>query len=717
MKRPTNKSEVRAILGLINYYGRFFKNLSDLLYPLNCLLQDKVPFHWNDECEKAFSLVKCRIQSDDVLCHFDSNLPITVASDASSYACGAVISHVFPDGTERPIQFASQTLTKTQQKYAQIDKEAYAIIFAIKKFYQYLYGRRFILICDHKPLVQIFNPDKSIPVMSATRMQHYALFLQGFSYDIRYRNTKEHGNADAMSRLPLCSEDTHMFDETDVFQIQNIETLPLTVKDIATHTKSDKLLQPLLSALETGKLIDSHLRFHINQDEFSLQSGCIMRGIRVVIPTTLQYQVLQELHLAHFGISKMKSLARSYCWWSRIDADIEELARGCDDCNRVANNPVKVITHPWEPPAFPFDRIHIDFAGPFRNFQFLIIVDAYSKWPEVFKVSSTTSDNTMRLLRLTFARYGIPCTLVSDNASTFTSDAFKQFLKNNNIVHKTIAPYHPATNGQVERYVQTLKNALNAMENEGDLDFQLARLLMHYRRTPHSTTNVSPSVLMFGRQIRSRLDFIKPLQMPATTNPTTATSLSQPSQGGTSQSQIPKEVITRDIPLNERVAARSYMSKKKWEFGVVVRKLGKLNYEIQLDDGRIWKRHIDQIRQIGGNRKTDALSVPSYPAPTTQDNTPETTRLIPDNETEVFERTRLTPDSSYRERNSSFEDSYSTFDDSSDFNHNTSVQPDMVLDQPNLFTEDYLGSSQPQTSPRLRRSTRIRRSPDRYGWT
>lgn len=92
MKRPTNKSEVRAILGLINYYGRFFKNLSDLLYPLNCLLQDKVPFHWNDECEKAFSLVKCRIQSDDVLCHFDSNLPITVASDASSYACGAVIT-------------------------------------------------------------------------------------------------------------------------------------------------------------------------------------------------------------------------------------------------------------------------------------------------------------------------------------------------------------------------------------------------------------------------------------------------------------------------------------------------------------------------------------------------------------------------------------------------------------------------------------------------
>ncbi|KAI5743861.1 hypothetical protein M8J77_022987 [Diaphorina citri] len=607
MKQPTNKSEVRAILGLINYYGRFFKNLSALLYPLNRLLQDRVPFEWNSDCEKAFKLVKSRIQSDDVLCHFDPKLPITVASDSSSYAVGAVISHIFPDGTERPIQFASQTLTKTQQKYSQIDKEAYAIIFAIKKFFQYLYGRRFVLICDHKPLVQIFNPDKSIPVMSATRMQHYALFLQGFSYDIRYRNTKQHGNADAMSRLPLRSEDTHMFDETDILQIQNIETLPLTVQDIATHTKSDKCLQPLLSGLQTGELIDSHLRFHINQDEFSLQSGCIMRGIRVVVPKTLQSQVLQELHAAHFGISKMKSLARGYCWWYKIDTDIEELAKNCSDCNQVANNPVKVPTHPWEPPAFPFDRIHVDFAGPFyNNYHFLIVVDAFTKWPEIFKVKNMTSDTTIKLLRCTFARFGIPTTLVSDNATTFTSDSFKKFLKKNNVIHKTIAPYHPATNGQAERYVQILKNALIAMKNEGDIDVQLARLLLQYRKTPQTSTNVSPSVLMFGREIRSKLDMIKP------------NIYAKVDKAGSNSKPVG---TPREIALNKRVAVRNYTSKNKWEFGTVMRKLGKLHYEVKLDDGRVWKRHIDQIREVGDNTAREQNHnypvIPVSPAPDT----------------------------------------------------------------------------------------------------
>ncbi|XP_044764494.1 uncharacterized protein K02A2.6-like [Coccinella septempunctata] len=138
-KIPKNKTEVRAFTGLINYYGRFLKNLSSKLYPLYNLLKDGVVFKWDAKCQKAFDTVKKEIMSDRVLAHFDPQLPLILATDASPYAVGAVLSHIYPDGTERPIQFASQVLSSVQQRYSQIDKEAYSIIFGVKKFFYYLY--------------------------------------------------------------------------------------------------------------------------------------------------------------------------------------------------------------------------------------------------------------------------------------------------------------------------------------------------------------------------------------------------------------------------------------------------------------------------------------------------------------------------------------------------------------------------------------------------
>eukprot|EP00102_Acyrthosiphon_pisum_P016233 XP_008187120.1 PREDICTED: uncharacterized protein K02A2.6-like [Acyrthosiphon pisum] len=478
---------------------------------------------------------------------------ILIGTDASPYAVGAVISHIFPDGTERPIQFISQTLTATQQKYAQIDKEAYAIVFAVKKFYQYLYGRRFTLYTDHQPLVRIFAPDKSIPLLSASRMQHYALFLQAFTYDIHYKNTKCHGNADALSRLPIKSEDTHLFEACDIFELQQIETLPITVNDIAHQTISDKTLQPLLKALRSGKLLRKQYSFGIDQTEFSLQSNCIMRGIRVVIPKIFRKTILEELHTAHFGVNKMKSLARSYCWWPGIDLDIVEVAKSCLECNKIMNNPSKVPVHQWEEPAEPFERIHIDYAGPVNNMYYLVIVDAFTKWPEVFPMKQITTNKTITILRSLFARFGICSTLVSDNGTQFTALDFSLFLKQNGIKHKRTAPYHPATNGLAERYVQTLKQSLKALQSErNSIDLELAKLLLQYRKMPHSILNASPSFLMFGREIRSKLDLIKPKEIVRT--------------------DIQKPNI-RELAEGQRVGARNYLGKDKWRFGQIKKKL------------------------------------------------------------------------------------------------------------------------------------------------
>lgn len=177
MPRPKNITELRAFIGLINYYGRFIKRLSYLLRPLNNLLKKNAPFKWTTECEVAFKRAKIEFEKEEILIPYDSELPIVLATDASPYGVGAVLSHVLPDRTERIIQCASNSLTETQKKYAQIDKEAYAIIFGIKKFHQFLYGNHFMLLTDHKPLAQIFNPQKGLPAYSAMRMQHYAIFL------------------------------------------------------------------------------------------------------------------------------------------------------------------------------------------------------------------------------------------------------------------------------------------------------------------------------------------------------------------------------------------------------------------------------------------------------------------------------------------------------------------------------------------------------------
>lgn len=176
------------------------------------------------------------IASDSVLAYYDPGETLVLATDASPVGVGAVLIHIYNDGSERPIQFASQTLSPTQQRYSQIDREAYAIIFGVRKFYQYVYGRKFILVTDNKPLAQIFTPSKGLPLMCATRMQHYATFLSSFDYKIRVKKSKENSNADAMSRLPNADEVCQIIEEIDLIEVNMIENIPLTVTGLSTAT-------------------------------------------------------------------------------------------------------------------------------------------------------------------------------------------------------------------------------------------------------------------------------------------------------------------------------------------------------------------------------------------------------------------------------------------------------------------------------------------------
>ena len=161
---PRNVSELRSFLGQINYYSKFVPDLSSILAPLHQLLRAGKRWDWTDACHTAFTAAKAKVTEAPVLAHYDTTLPLTLAADASQYGVGAVISHTMADGTERPIAYASRTLNKAQRNYAQVEKEALSLVFGVSKFHQYLYGRKFTLITDHKPLTTILG---RIPPLAA----------------------------------------------------------------------------------------------------------------------------------------------------------------------------------------------------------------------------------------------------------------------------------------------------------------------------------------------------------------------------------------------------------------------------------------------------------------------------------------------------------------------------------------------------------------------
>lgn len=589
VRQPRNVSEVRTFLGMTHFYGRFFPMLAEAAYPLSELLKKGTTFHWSPECEKSFNFIKEEIMSERMLTNYDPTKNISLATDASAHGISGVLSHVYEDGSERPIHFFSRKLTDTEQRYSTIEKEALAIKSSVHKFSYYLFGRRFVLETDHKPLVSIFSPSKSLPTLAVTRMQHYSMFLSMFKYDIRYRSTSKNGNADCLSRFPRVSEDLpamvkHDTSVVDLFFTSQMEAAKLSPEVVAKETEADSDLRTLFDAL--GKKNRGEVKRYggVPVEEFYLQRGCIFRGHRVVVPHSLRSAVLNELHAAHFGAAKMKSLARMYVWWSGIDREISEVTRSCLECIRYARNPPKARVHEWEPPKGPWQRVHLDYAGPFLGNYFLVAVDAFTKWVEVRRTKSMNAHTTISVYRDMCATFGLPLTTVTDNGPAFISAEFEKFLEKNYIHHVKTAPYHPASNGQAERYVQTFKSSLKKMsERSGDQDRNLQLFLLTYRMTPHETTGESPYSMMFGRPMRTRL--------------------SQMVETPYKKVQQSSDSTRNRYHVGERVAVR-LQDRTMWQIGTVEEVRGPRNLVVNIS-GRLVKRHVDQVRRINQTLRED----------------------------------------------------------------------------------------------------------------
>ncbi len=586
---PTNTTQLKSFLGLLNYYGKFVPNLSTVLAPLHRLLEKRAAWTWNTEQQQSFDRVKALLTSDTVLAHYDPAQTLILACDASPYGIGAVLSHTFNDGSERPVAYTSRSLGPAEKRYSQLDKEGLAIVFGVKRFHQYLAGRQFTILSDHKPLQHLFQETSGIPTLASARIQRWALVLSAYNYSIKYKPGAAHANADGLSRLPLPDLPPRETPPSEITQTLNLLlSLPITVKDIRAWTSTDPLLSKVRLMLESGweKSSDNaYTPYNQRKDELSIEDGCVLWGTRVVIPPQGREKILSELHQGHPGISRMKSLARSFVWWPSIDKDLEAQVKHCEPCQRTRNLPATAPIQPWEFPKRPWSRIHIDYAGPFQGHMFLVIVDAYSKWLDVKVVKQATSTNTITALRSLFATHGIPELIISDNGTVFTSAEFQQFTKQNGIRHNTSAPYHPATNGLAERAVQTFKTFLKK-SSDGSLEDRLALFLFRYRITPHSTTGATPAQLLMGRQLRSRLDLLRP---------SLGSRVKQQQERQKLYSD--KSVPLRSFALNESVYVSDLPAKDSWLPGIITKEFGTRTFEIRLSDDRIVRRHIDHIRQ------------------------------------------------------------------------------------------------------------------------
>ena len=399
--------------------------------------------------------------------------------------------------------------------------------------------------------------------MESARIQRWSLILGAYNYTIAHKQGSTIPHADALSRLPLPEQYESMPLPHDlVHLIHQLSTSIVTAAQIRQWTDKEPILSRVRRLVSAGWTLTD-----------------LLWGSRVIVPSAGQKIVLDQLHECHPGINRMKSLARCYVWWPKIDAEIENTVHACKICQLSRPSPPKAPVHPWEYPHRPWARIHIDHAGPYLGHYFLIIVDAYSKWIEAHIVPSTSSEATIKVLRFVFSTHGVPEHLISDNGTGFTSHEFTTFITMNGIKHSRTSPYHPSSNGLAERAVQTVKQGISKLE--GTIPVRLARFLLSYRITPQTSTGLSPAELLMGRRLHTRLDLIHPDSKQRVVD---------------KQEKQKSHARTREFNVGDRLYAKDFSNRDSWIPVTVTKITGPLSYELTTSSNRTLRRHVDQLR-------------------------------------------------------------------------------------------------------------------------
>ena len=509
---PETKEAVRSFLGMTGYLSKFVPRYTSITAPLRRLTQKDVRFKWGKDEQAAFEELKHSITSDKTMIFFNPNKAIVVRVEASYH--DGLSAGLFQDVGNglQPVHFISRTMTDTEKRYSQTEKDALAVRWAKNRFRMYLLGApRFKIITGHKPLLSMFN---KVTAKLPPRIERWVMDMQDVDYELVYEPGKdEQDPLDFLSRHPLPVSGT---DNTEKIVKSVINAEHAVVLDhIREETQNDRQLKKLRGIItredwEKHRKDSDIIQFYSIKDELFVADGLVFRLNQIVLPEKLRRTVIKAAHsMGHLGMTKTKQMLRQKYWFPEMNKMVEQLVRNCYECQ------VTTREHRQEPlkmtkiPENPWQVVSVDFGGPYPDGHYnLVVIDKRTRYPEVESLSSTAMKSTKEKLKKIFATYGTPEQLETDNGPPFQSKEFAEFAVKEGFKHHRITPLHPKANGEAENFMKLLnKTEQRARLENKPAKMAIQELLTGYRSTPHPATGVTPYDAMMNRKVRTKLDY------------------------------------------------------------------------------------------------------------------------------------------------------------------------------------------------------------------
>lgn len=481
--QPTNLKQLQSALGLFSYFRRFVPFFSRVAGPLLNLVRKDTHFNFDKECERAFRALRDLLVQAPVLAIFNMEKETELHTDASSSGYGAVLMQRQDDKSFHPVSYFSRRTTPAESRYHSFELETMAIVYAIRRFEQYLKGIPFRIVTDCHALTMTLARKDINP-----KIARWALELESYNYEIIHRKGESMGHVDALSRnLPVAA----ITEEETEMHIQAIQS-------------RDSDIVKIRGQLEQGVVRN-----------FDLKQGLVYRIMgedreAIYVPRELEGNIIQLVHekIGHLGENKCYNSIRTHYWFPNMKEKIKTFIVNCIRCimhskpNRVNEREL----HSIQRIPVPFDTLHIDHYGPLPSVRskrkyILVVTDGFTKHVKLYAVNTTSTKEVCASLKKYFEYFGRPRRIVSDRGTCFTSLEFAKFMRDNNIVHVKVATASPQANGQVERVNRVLTPVLGKIsEIQGQTDWSLVLHRVEYalNNTSSATTKQTPSVLLFG---------------------------------------------------------------------------------------------------------------------------------------------------------------------------------------------------------------------------
>ena len=426
VSRPTNLSELRSFLGMITYSHQYIQNYSTIAAPLRKLTKKDEPFIWGPEQETTFTILKSKIVEAPVMAFYNPIAKTHLVVDASPVGLGAILSQEQEDGFFKPIAYGSRSLTDTETRYSQTEREALAVLWSCQHFHYYVYDRHVTIHTDHKPLLKLLT----LKAMAPPRIMRWILHLQAYNFDLIYIPGCTNA-ADYLSRYvsnPNPHSSDHQAEEYITMTLNHAVPKDVNINDIVTATNQDLTIQKVITCLNANKWTkDTDTKpFFPLRTQLTVKDHILMKHHQIVVPSTLRSRILDTAHKHHQGMSKTIALLREKVWWPGMSRDVTEIIKNCHPCQVVTPSTAKceplLMT---EIPTRPWEIVATDLKGPFPSGEhILVIIDYHSRYPVIAVLNDITSASVIQAFKEIFSISGYL------NRTNFRADLISRGQKN-----------------------------------------------------------------------------------------------------------------------------------------------------------------------------------------------------------------------------------------------------------------------------------------------